>query len=436
MIKANVANLYTSIVYDKKLRYKDGRPYINRGKYWEPVKDMEVYKCIYDSIKDNGDITKVTKHMVNEVAFKLQNNSDFEIRFVNDDKCNFLNVNNGVYNFENNIFLQNVDRPNFSYVLDFNYIRNPRLDDAPVFKKFVQETFADDYETKLQLLLECISYCISDYDSAKAAFFFVGCSNSGKSVLLTLLNRILPKCVVTSVALDKLDNKFALATLKYSKLNILTELNKKSLKHIDIFKQITSCEEIYCEEKNCEGKSVRIKTKCINATNVLPQLDEVEGMTAILNRMVILKFNHFVEKCDMDLHLVDKLYEERDVIFSLAMKQIPKLIKNNFQFTEPKDSRMIKEEYKMIADIIDNFIEEKCIIDSSKKVFLKDIYDSFKLFCIENGIPEAKVDTLELRNNLSSRDGIKRKKIRIGDSSLWGFVGLGLNSTKSVTQML
>ena len=146
MIKANVANLYTSIVYDKKLRYKDGRPYINRGKYWEPVKDMEVYKCIYDSIKDNGDITKVTKHMVNEVAFKLQNNSDFEIRFVNDDKCNFLNVNNGVYNFENNIFLQNVDRPNFSYVLDFNYIRNPRLDDAPVFKKFVQETFADDYE--------------------------------------------------------------------------------------------------------------------------------------------------------------------------------------------------------------------------------------------------------------------------------------------------
>lgn len=136
---------------------------------------------------------------------------------------------------------------------------------------------------------------------------------------------------------------------------------------MDIFKIMTSNEVVTAEHKGSKPFEFRIKCKSLNAGNMLPDIKGVEGIGAIINRMIILLFPKSISQERQDLRLLDKLWEERDSIFSEALDALVELKKRNFIFTEPEDSLKIKQQLQLQEDSLDSFLSERCVMDVSVK---------------------------------------------------------------------
>ena len=69
-----------------------------------------------------------------------------------------------------------------------------------------------------------IGYLLSTYVWAKKAFIFYGVPNSGKSVLLNVIGKIIGKENVSNVALQQLSDSCHVAQLKDATVNIASDL--------------------------------------------------------------------------------------------------------------------------------------------------------------------------------------------------------------------
>lgn len=66
-------------------------------------------------------------------------------------------------------------------------------------------------------------------------------------------------------------------------------------------------------------------------------------MDAILNRLIILLFPQSIRRDKQELDLCDKLWSERNMIFSLALDTLVKLRKKNFIFTDARDTAKLRK---------------------------------------------------------------------------------------------
>lgn len=425
--KMSTKRLYCMVTEYDNLKFRNDVPYIKHGNYWEPVNEHECYKYIFGVVNEKN-VGSVSQYMVKDVLFKLRNSGYNELEFYDDTVYDYVNVNNGVFDTNTGLLLQKLNTQNFSYCLDFNYRTDVEEDSVKVFNKFISDTFPEDTEEKKKLLLETIGYAISDLLEAKALIIYLGKTNSGKSQILELVSSIIrPKCIVTTVPLECLGNKFNLASLFNSKLNVLTELNVDSFKCLDILKQLSASEFVMAEEKGKPPFSFRLRTKSLNASNVMPRITEVEGMQAILNRLVILRFPKSVAPENMDIHLLDKLKQEKDYIFSLALDELVRLKKNNFRFTEPQDSVELKAMYTIKANIIEEFIKDNCNFKKGARIHFSKLYERFNKYCVDNCLGDIKLTQSQFTLKILEMEGLTRKRFRVnGSRAYWGVEGLEL----------
>lgn len=425
--KVTTKSLYYLAENYKNLKFRKDIPYIRCGNYWEPVKEYDCYHYIY-GLLDKLQIADASKYMVKDVLFRLRNSGYNELVFYNDSVYDYVNVNNGVFDTNDGKLKQHLKNENFSYCLDFNYRTDIREENLEVFNKYIEDTFPEETEVKRKLLLEIIGYSVSDLLGAKALFLFHGKTNSGKSQILELISSVIkPNCVVTTVPLERLGNSFNLASLYNSKVNVLTELNRDSFKCLDIIKQLTANETVMAEEKGKEPFSFRLTTKALCASNIMPRINEVEGMQAIINRLVILKFNKTVDSDKIDLFLLEKLKKEKDYIFSLALDELVKLRKNNFKFTEPNDSKVLKNMYMSKANVVEDFIEDNCRFEEGAKAHFSELYESFIKYCLDNCISDVKITQSQFTEKITEIEGLTRKRFRInGSRAYWGVEGVKL----------
>jgi phage/plasmid-associated DNA primase len=157
---------------------------------------------------------------------------------------------------------------------------------------------------------------------------------------------------------------------------------------------------------------------------MLPAIDKLEGMDAIINRMIILFFPISIAKEEQDLQLQDKLFDERNVICSLALKELHRLQKNNFVFVEPLDSYKVKEQLLAKAKAFDEFIGENFEFDSEGRIYTATLYDMFKKYC-EVNFYDVKISKTQFLQKICAIQGVEKKKIRVnGGKPLNGIVGL------------
>lgn len=318
---------------------------------------------------------------------------------------------------------------NFGYCLKFSYIdKNSR--NTSVFDQYISSTFREERDLKRKLTLQMIGYVISDYTKAKTGFFLIGASNSGKSTLLELIKRVLPEKSITTIPLYRLANRFNLARLADSRVNICTELSEQSFKALDIYKMLTSNETVTAEHKGKKPFEFRIRCKSINAGNVLPNIDNLEGMDAILNRMTILLFPNGIPDNKKDLHLCEKLWEERDSIFSEAMDELSELCKNNFIFAEPQDTKKLKAQMAVRGTAFEDFISECCTKEKGAREHFVILYEAFCEYCEEN-LLEVKFSKTQFSQKLVQMSGLSKSKFRLnGGKPLYGVEGICLKEAR------
>ena len=429
MKKITMEDLYENVKGNGGVRVHHGRFYEKIGQNWRPILPAD-FAVKIRHLYTEDDQKLISSSAVKEVQERLVQDPYIQLQFVDEQTEDFICLRENVFNVATGQILHD-EIGDFSYFVDFKYI-NESDRSCPRFDEYVKSVFPEETEVKRRLLLQILGYCLSDFTKAKAAFFFIGESNSGKSTMLELIKKVLPEQTVTSIPLHRLENRFNLAKLSEARLNLCSEVSEKSLASLDIFKMLTSNETVTAEHKGGKPFEFKIKCKSLNAGNVLPDIKESQGMAAIINRMIVLIFPVSIPKEKQDLSLLDKLYEERDTIFSYALDELTALKKRDFCFVEPKDSQKLKKRMFDQSNVIDNFLHEQCFLQKDAKVYLRDLYEAFQAYCDQN-LVDVKYSKTKFSQALAIKPGLEQKKLRIsGGKALSGIVGLRLLEEKEL----
>ena len=316
----------------------------------------------------------------------------------------------------------------FDYVNDFNYIKDAKISDAKVFCKYIKTSVGCSVNNSLELkqILEMLGYVISNVRCAEKAFFILGESNTGKSILLKFLEKVFHERDISCVGLHELGSTFRFASLGYSRINLLHELKPVAIKCVDEFKKVVSSEDIICEEKGKNPKRIKPKTVFVTATNAMPNFLGMELNSSIINRMQLIRFTGSISKDEINRNLLLELEAEKDIIFSAAVDELIELKRNNYNFTVPEHIISYMKAYSESLNSIDLFIRDCCVVEPNRKIFSKDLYDFYLKFVSDNGLNKHSVNEFGLQ--VRSIKGVINKKIRINEKSLQGYEGIGISN--------
>lgn len=362
---------------------------------------------------------------IRKLVSKLKLNIDLHFDSEKFDTYNdLININNGVFNVHTGELIPKKREYYFTSNIDAAFLEDVSLDECPTFKKFYETSLCGD-EKSLILLLQIIGYLCCNNSSAKKAFMFIGEKNCGKSKILEFIARLIGEDNVCNIPLHKLGNRFNVAELSRHKVNIQAELSLESLREIETFKNAVGGDTLCGENKGENLFYFKNKCKLLFAGNGMPALKTQDTTHAFISRLVFLMFPKEIPEEQRDFELVDKLYVERDVIFSLAMKELQKLIHNGFRFELPELSKLQIQSFTEQNNQIADFINECCVFGTEFKVFSRDLYHAYEKFCKNNCLFTH--NQTAFLNAVSMLDGIIRCRARIKGERLRGFEGIGLN---------
>lgn len=323
----------------------------------------------------------------------------------------------------------------FTYAVAAEYLFDETDIYCPTFEKFCQTSLApvhmDDaakvkevIEQKRLFLLQMIGYACCDSNAGKCALFFKGEPDSGKSVMSNFITKLFRPELVSNIPLHDLSGRFNKAELFGKKLNIAGEIKGKKLTDISTFKSITGNDKIAAEFKGKDPFSFTPRCKMVFAGNALPGTTESDGTAAFTNRLMVLLFNHSVPKEEQDKELLDKLWQERNSIFTLAMQALRDLDIRDFRFSVPEESTQFVQSFTGRNNSLQNFVKECCCLSEEQRIHNVLLVAAYEEYCATNGLEV--FSKQKLYEMLDGIPGVTPKKFRAGGENRWGRSGIGL----------
>lgn len=344
---------------------------------------------------------------------------------------NHVNLRNGVFNIVTRSLEPHDLGFRFNYCVRANYLVDGTLIVCPSFMGFSQSSLNGD-PIKWQTLLEFIGYALSDSNAGKCALFLQGQPNSGKSIILAFLRRLLDDDLVASVQLHQLGERFNRAELAGKKLNIAGEIAGRTLNDISIFKSATGGDRIEGEFKGKDPFYFVPRCKHLFAGNTLPLTTDTDATAAFINRVRVLLFNTSIPSEQQDKNLLDKLWEERDSIVTLALRALRKLAQRNYEFTVPDDSARFLASFAVRGNIVGGFIEDCCVLDPDARVFNAELYAAFDAYCARNGLRA--MSQQRFYDMLSGYPGVAATRFRMCGENRHGHLGIRLKTPEELTE--
>ncbi len=306
-----------------------------------------------------------------------------------------INLRNGVYDLKmrqliprSSLTPQQLSQWCFTSCMDFDYVVKPRIEHSASFLKFLRSSLDYDSDpSKATLLLEIIGVCLSGIHSHRHMYILMGVTGSGKSVIADFLHKlVIPESAVTNFGLQEIAGRFNKQHLENAVLNICREITASRINETDTIKELIAEEPIFVEGKGKEGYTAYPHVKLFNCTNQLPRFGNMDasGNQALLNRMVVLRFNHTIPDGEADRELSDKLFNDRNIICSLAVNELQRLYDNGFRFTVPEDSKQMLESYHRDDISLELFIKQHCQVSASSMVHKKCFISAYTQFCSDN----------------------------------------------------
>lgn len=117
-----------------------------------------------------------------------------------------------------------------------------------------------------------------------------------------------------------------------------------------------------------------------------------------------------------------------DLVLVWALEGLDKIIKNKWNLSKCEISEKYSLQYRNSQSYIERFIEERVRVDKARKksIFKSDHKMELERFCIDEGIDSniSSVGMKYLHNFIINKYGIEYKKIRIGDKTRYGYIGI------------
>lgn len=277
---------------------------------------------------------------------------------------------------------------------------------APQFWQFLHDIFRDDHDRdyKIQSLMELIGYTLMSHANHERFVMLIGSGGNGKSVLLRVIESLLGQKNVAAVQPSQFNNRFQRARLHNKMANIVTELRQGEIIADAELKAITSGELTTVENKGKDPFEMRAFSTCWFGTNHLPHTRDFSD--ALFRRATIIQFNRTFAESEQDRNLIYKLQSELSGILNYALSSYANALVHGF--TAPPSSIEAKRKWRIEADQVAQYVQERCVVDPTGEIEVGDLYARFRLWAVDAGIrqivgKQAMGDRLELQ-------GFKRKR--------------------------
>ena len=208
---------------------------------------------------------------------------------------------------------------------------------------------------------------------------YVGVGDSGKSVLLKLIENFFFPSSTFSLMFNELAAEFKVSNLNCMKICLCPDLPKQPLKNVavGVIKNITGGDTMTAAGKYVKQEKLLLGgLRLICGSNFPIRLTEPDP--AMENRILYVAFPNAVPKELQDPNLIDKLISEREAIVATALTYLPELVNNNFTFAgEEETSQLLIAMYgeqfsKTASEALNNFIESNICFDDPESFVSSD----------------------------------------------------------------
>ena len=262
---------------------------------------------------------------------------------------------------------------------------------CPNWTKFVRQCCKNNH--KLQHYLQkAAGYSVLCGDiSEQKVFCLLGEGRNGKSLFINTLakiagdyaNKIETSVLCTNRFGDKdHDMSKELYRIRGSRFVYSNEFGRSATLNESFIKTITDGGKISC--RPLYGSSIEYTPtyKLWFSTNHMPNLNAMDE--GIRRRVVVIPFRNHVSEQDINRHLAESFESELPGIMSWLIQGYIHYTKEGLE--APAVIQEATASYFMEQDVFQLFVDEHYTIDLNGKVYAKDSYQAYRIWCEENGL--------------------------------------------------
>ena len=248
--------------------------------------------------------------------------------------------------------------PDYIFTNRIAYKYNPSASSDIVDKVFSKITLGD--EQLEDLLYEIAGYTMFNKQELGKAFVLVGNGSNGKSTYLRMLQQMLGDNNISTVDLQKLDDRFSTVMTVDKLANISDDTSDSFISDTSTFKKMVTGEMVQAEQKGQPVFMFRPTAKIIVSTNSMPRFGKGKDTEAIKRRLVFVPFNAKFSKddADFDPYIIDKLLTDEAIEYLIAnaVLALSNVLKNK-QFTETTAMKKRLDEFELDNNPLLRFFE-------------------------------------------------------------------------------
>lgn len=387
--------------------------YLYNGCYWSEI-DKEAFQKFLGEASEKMGVTKFSARFYEfrkKLFEQFLTSSYLPTPIQNKEKV-CINLSNGTFEISNKeTILRPFNSSDFlTYQLPFEYNKDSI---APMFNAYLDKVLPDIGKQKI--LAEFLGYVFikngGNSIKIEKALILFGSGANGKSVFFEIVNALLGSNNVSSFSLQSLTDEkgYHRAKIANKLVNYASEINGKL--EASIFKQLVSGEPVEARLPYGHPFHITQYAKLIFNCNELPK--DVEQTEGFFRRFCIIIFDITIDEKDQDKELHSKIIEnELSGVFNWVLEGLSRILKQK-DFTKCEAVEQALKNYRIDSDSVKQFIIENGYEKSTTDTILfKDLYDEYKIFCVEDGFKQ--VQKVNFRKRLASI-GINIEKRNIGN---------------------
>lgn len=281
--------------------------------------------------------------------------------------------------------------------------------------KMLNRVFLGD-RAVINLFEEMVGYTLLKHARYQKAFMLYGSGSNGKSTILNLIKTFLGSSNYSSLALEKVTDRFNVAELENMLANIGEDIDNVTMKDTGTLKKIFAGNSLQVEKKGERPYKISPYATHIYACNNIPRsFDKSDGF---YRRWIFIPFNAKFSSTDPDYDplIEDKITTDNALsyLLNIGIRGANRLMKRG-KFTEPETVKDALEAYKAdnsntLSWIEDKGLEEDYFLDNSTDKLYSDFTDWCKLSGIKsNNITGKKTFYKEVISKYDFEDKPKQK---------------------------
>ena len=248
------------------------------------------------------------------------------------------------------------------------------VDEPLLFNSWLDEAVPDKEDQKM--LLQYIGYAMTLDTTAQKFLMICGSGGTGKSTLLSVIEKIIGRDSISSVSLQGLQERFTPAELYLKQANICADIPLSALSEVDMIKKLTGEDLISAERKFKNNFTFKSFARLFFSANDIP-VNISDKSNALYRRMLILKMDQTPAVIDPELS--KKLESEIPNIITRAMEEL--YLSEGVIEESENSKRMVKEAHKN-SDTVEAFLDDRCEIDEKAKTERGSLYSAYVNYCI------------------------------------------------------